>query len=124
MILEIGRQVPTPQTCRRLKDAGFPEDTYFVWTGKSEVPQSRRHEEMFSGDFIPAPTAAELGYIMRRHVRSSLQAWEPLSNEWEVISSVTGDKIFPGYSEAEGRALLLLDLIKRGIIDLQDTEES
>ena len=69
-ILPLEEQVSSRETCERLKDAGFPMQTRFFWTGhatKHAVGEFRLKRDSFNALYadghrpiLPAPTATEL----------------------------------------------------------------
>lgn len=113
MILPLEDQVPSRQTCERLKEVGFPFATLF-WSSPS--PHGHiiaRSDDYPPGDLhCPAPTAAELGALLRK-------AWlEDKDDDWveEVPLGMEHGWMAGTTAEAEVRARLWLELHERDLL--------
>lgn len=131
--MTIEQQVPSLETCRRLKELGYPQaSSSFYWMKmldpniygkKPEHPyQLRRNDEetwgddRFSvdkGDFA-APTVAELGEALPPYTRSYFAT--KLGNQWNCTLTMKSDIQFFGETEAKARALMWIYLKERNLL--------
>ena len=127
MILDLEELVPSRETCQRLADADFQDETYFAWvqaygTYPWQVAKAERMYAAITGDnLLPAPTAAELGALLPDTISvdgvSSLLICAPTETGWHLQYD-SGAKMLTqeGPTEAEARALLWLELKERDLL--------
>lgn len=117
MILELEKQVVSLELAKQLKDAGFPQETLWVWKeiiidGKSKFELCYRHDNgtlelvgekwntyrsfIWGQEKYAAPTVAELGEM--------LKGW--------ILPYYNPDYTKPDETEADARALMWLRLKK------------
>lgn len=65
-MLSLEKQVVSLELARRLRELGYPQESYFVWVETSDEWVVRmRHYNEPNPTAIPAPTVAELGAAIK-----------------------------------------------------------
>ena len=109
--------VPLQETCKRLHELGWKEETYFEWVprvGKSSIVRPCNKNNVTDS---LAPTASKLGEMLPSHVNDyALVSFKLDINEWycgyEDIDLGRLTPYFRHENEAECRANLLIWLIE------------
>lgn len=142
--MDLKELVPTLETCKRLRDAGFPQDTYAAWIVPIGSDSDGKHSRVSKAIWSPwgrknlgpiaAPTAAEIGKWLPEYVDpmlSEISIWRQeahgvaqddlisVPGGWHVeYEDLEGNRELHTFheNEAEARALMLLDLIDRGLV--------
>ena len=130
MILDLEELVPSRETCEKLRDAGFPQATRFVYfAGAAQGPE---YWDWTSDDLnnfcapIAAPTAAELGASLSKAASGTPgRMVDSFSfgdgSYWAAcLKDCNGGErnicCKNADTEAEARALLWLDLHERNLL--------
>lgn len=83
--------VPTLETCKRLKEAGFPQDTYFNWAREWNKPSNHSDRRLVTGwllitrnegrtvgtkiERVAAPIMTEIGYELDKITVFDRDVW-------------------------------------------------
>ena len=124
--MRLEEQVAPLALAQRMKDLGFPQNTYFAWfamlekSGERTGRVSRRHGRNLRGNDCAAPTVAGMGEWLPdmadsthdergHHGQVELRFWASLG--------VQNAQAYWGATEAEARARLLIALAEAGALD-------
>lgn len=94
--MNANEMVPTKETCKRLKEAGFAQDTVFCWANSIDLETQRNAPAVVQrSDWThgapAAPTLAEILRVLPRHFpddypynRLSLVLFPVSTGRWEI----------------------------------------
>lgn len=130
----IEQLVPSLETCQKLKEVGFLQETYFYWHPFRDL---KKWVLRFNTDYynaIAAPTSSEIGEFLPEFIKmdQSISVYlrielSPSTKEWRIQYQRKFDEgrhtsyripINPvmNFNEAEARAAMLIYLVERGVV--------
>jgi len=132
--MKLENQVTSLEISRQMKEAGFPQDSYWYWAEDEGIicrhEQIKNSEDYINGYFISAYTVAELGEILPcRYINDDtiysdeddeIRICKDEDGFYLVMRNAYGDEIIDAtieyLTEADARGKMALYLKKEGLI--------
>lgn len=119
--VEIKKQVPTLELCKKLKELGYPQDGLFWWNlFNKKVSYGVETTSATEVRVVVAPTVAELGEWLPNDIDGNAQLIDSYKGLWLVgYAGVYENGINYEKTEADARARVLIWLVENDYINFE-----